>query len=101
MRLSRYNTLFPVWNDPTRLISSYIQELESRYLLKPKDDGTSTIDINISFSGNSDQISISDSYSNELTTEQEKEVVKLIEMFSKAVDMVFSKGTSGNTETKD
>ncbi len=95
------NTLFPLWNDPTHQISKFIQDLEKRYGLSAKEDGTSKINISISYSSTSDQISISDSYSAVLTPRQEREVSELIEMFSKAVDTVFSKAQSGSMGTEE
>lgn len=101
MRLTRSTMLYPVWNDPIDQISSFLSNLENRYLSKQKDDGHTKISISIILSGPNIQNSISDSYSAELTIDSQKEASELIDLFAKGMDTVFSKGTSGPTETKD
>lgn len=100
MRLTLSPTLFPLWNDPTDPISLFRQKLVNRYISRSKDDGITTIDINISLSGNNIQSSISDSYSAELEIDSQREVQELTEMYVKAVATVFSKEPSGDTQTE-
>lgn len=100
MRLTLSSTLFPLWNDHTDPISLFRRHLADTYMWKPRDDGHSKIDINISLYGSSIQNLISDSYSAELTTESQKEVQQLTEMYVKAVAEVFGKGSPGSTQMK-
>lgn len=94
-------TPFPLWNDPIDLISSFKQRVENIYTLRSKDDGTSRIDINISFYGSNTQSLTSDSYSGELTIDSQKEVELLTKMYVEAVAAVFSRDTDGSTETRE
>jgi len=101
MRQSLSNIAFPLWNDPIDPISLFRKHLVDTYMWKPKGDGNTTIDINITLSGPNTQTSTSVSFSAELPTESVKEVQQLTEMYVKAVEAVFGKDSPGNTQTKE
>lgn len=79
--------------------SNYHQEEESTW--RPRESGTTKIDINICLYDDNTQSTTSVSYSSEQDRELGKEVQRLTETYVKDVEEAFSKGSPGNTETKD
>lgn len=88
---------FPLWEDITRQISQSRNRMVDFSSWKPKDDGSTKIDINISLSNSNIQNLTYDSFSAMLTPESVKEVQQLIETFVKDVAEVFGKESPGDT----
>jgi len=99
MRLTRYSTLSPLWPELTHPILSFPQELMDRYLSRQKDDGSTTIDLNICLSNSNTQSTTSDSYSAILSPESVKEVQQLTQTYVAAVAKVFGKELPGDSQT--
>lgn len=101
MRLQLFPSLSPVWPGRIDPILSFKQHLADLSSWKQKEDGSTTIAINISLLNNNTQTLTSDSYSAELTQDSVKEVQLLTEMYVKAVAEVFGKGLPGSTQTRE
>lgn len=97
LKTDLYFSLFPQLTDPISPISFLEPRWESTYTLKPKDDGKTTIDINIFLSDNNIQNSTSVSYSKELPTESVRALQQLIKTFVRGVEEVYGKDANGST----
>ncbi len=84
----------------THLISPSEREAVNELLSKPRESGTTKIDINISLSNNNIQQKTSVSFSKEQDVELEKVLKQLTEMYVTGVQEGFSKMSPGSTETK-
>lgn len=100
MRLTRFSTLSPLWPELTHPILSFPQDLLDRYLSKQKDDGSTTIDLNISLSNSNTQNTTLDSYSAILSPSSVKEVQRLTENYAQALAEVFGKTSEDPSQIK-
>lgn len=86
-----FHSLFPKFSEPTFQTLSFDDLTEVVSSLKPKDDGKTTIDINIILSKGNTHTSIFDSFSATLSPESEKALLLLTQTYAKDVAEVFGK----------
>lgn len=91
LKMDLFDSLFPKLKEPTFQILSFEDLMEPPQSSKPKDDGRTTIDINISLSKGNTHTSIFDSFSATLSPESEKALLQLTQTYAKDVAEVFGK----------
>lgn len=99
--IKEFHTLFPKFDDFTYQISSFANQMADTSMWKPRDDGPSRIDVNISLYDSNGQTSTSVSFSRELPTESVEPVRSLTETYVRDVEEVLSKESPGNMQTEE
>lgn len=89
------------WNIDISPISLFPDLMADTSMWRPRESGTTRIDINISLSSNNTQSTTSVSYSSEQSSGLEKEARQLTETYVKAMEEVFSKASLGSIPTTE